>query len=35
MFTHGYWWVNDPDCIMLRDTLHFTDEEIIGIAVEK
>ncbi|KAA8495593.1 Alpha-galactosidase [Porphyridium purpureum] len=30
---HGRWWINDPDCILVRDTgTLFTQDEIIGIA---
>ncbi len=29
---HGYWWINDPDCLLLRNTLHFTNNELIGMA---
>lgn len=32
---HNKWWVNDPDCIILRNSTAFTDEEIVGIAVVK
>jgi hypothetical protein len=35
MFMHGYWWINDPDCMLLRKSLSFTDDEIIGIATVK
>ena len=35
LFMHRRWWVNDPDCIMLRDALHFSDAEIQGIASAK
>ncbi len=30
LFMHRQWWINDPDCIMLRDKLAFTQDEIIG-----
>jgi alpha-galactosidase len=32
---HGRWWLNDPDCIILRAGTSFTHEEIIGIATVK
>ena len=32
---HGRWWLNDPDCIILRTSTVFTQDEIIGIAVVK
>jgi hypothetical protein len=32
---HRQWWINDPDCMMLRDKLMFTDDEIRGIATSK
>lgn len=34
-FMHNKWWINDPDCLLLRDELPFTDDEIIGIATIK
>lgn len=30
---HGRWWVNDPDCMLLRDTTAFTAQEIIGMVI--
>lgn len=35
LFMHKKWWINDPDCLLLRDKLAFTDDEIIGIASVK
>jgi hypothetical protein len=35
MSMHKRWWINDPDCILLRTSTSFTDEEIIGIATVK
>lgn len=35
LFMHRQWWINDPDCMMLRDKLAFTDDEIRGIATSK
>lgn len=35
MAMHKRWWINDPDCLLLRDTTAFTDEEIRGIATVK
>ena len=32
---HGRWWINDPDCMLLRRSTSFTDEEIVGIATVK
>ena len=32
---HNKWWVNDPDCILLRHSTHFSDDEIRGIASVK
>ncbi len=32
---HGVWWVNDPDCMLLRETTQFTPAEVIGIATVK
>ena len=30
---HGRWWINDPDCILVRDSgTSFTSDEIVGIA---
>jgi hypothetical protein len=34
-FMHKKWFINDPDCLLLRDELPFTDEEVIGIATTK
>jgi len=35
MSMHGRWWINDPDCMLLRNTTHFSTEELIGIATAK
>ena len=35
MSMHARWWVNDPDCMLLRRTTSFTDDEIVGIATVK
>ena len=35
MFMHSYWWINDPDCMLLRNKLHFSEDEIIGIVTVK
>lgn len=35
MFMHGHWWTNDPDCMLLRQSLSFTSDEIRGIATIK
>jgi len=35
MSMHARWWINDPDCMLLRRSTTFTDEEIIGIATVK
>ena len=35
MFMHGYWWINDPDCMLLRPSLHFSEDELQGIATVK
>ncbi len=32
---HQHWWINDPDCLLLRDKLHFSLDEIRGIATSK
>jgi hypothetical protein len=32
---HNKWWINDPDCLMLRDSLSFTEDEIIAMATVK
>lgn len=32
---HNRWWINDPDCMLLRKTTSFSDEEIIGMATVK
>lgn len=32
---HKKWWINDPDCILLRKSTSFTDDEIIGMATIK
>lgn len=32
---HGVWWVNDPDCMLLRESTQFTPAEVIGIATVK
>lgn len=32
---HRRWWINDPDCILLRLSTHFNDDEIRGIATVK
>jgi hypothetical protein len=35
LFMHKQWWISDPDCMMLRDTLAFTLDEIRGMATAK
>jgi alpha-galactosidase len=30
MTMHGRWWVNDPDCMLLRESTYFTTAEVIG-----
>lgn len=35
LFMHGHWWINDPDCLTIRDSLKFTLDEIHGIATAK
>lgn len=35
MTMHGRWWINDPDCILLRTTTGYSDDEIMGIATVK
>eukprot|EP01041_Mallomonas_annulata_P010610 gene10610-22149_t len=35
MSMHGRWWINDPDCMLLRTSTSFTEDEIIGIATVK
>ena len=35
MQMHGRWWINDPDCMLLRKTIAFSNDEIIGIATIK
>jgi alpha-galactosidase len=35
MTMHGRWWINDPDCILLRTTTGYSDDEIVGIATVK
>jgi hypothetical protein len=35
MAMHKRWWINDPDCLLLRETTSFTDDEIRGIATVK
>ena len=32
---HGRWWINDPDCMLLRTSTHFSDREILSIATVK
>lgn len=32
---HGRWWVNDPDCMLLREATQFTPAELVGIATVK
>ena len=32
---HGRWWVNDPDCMLLREATQFTPAEVIGVATVK
>lgn len=32
---HRQWWVNDPDCLLLRDPLAFSEAELVGIATVK
>ena len=34
-FMHGKWWINDPDCLLLRDSLPFSEVEVIAIATVK
>jgi alpha-galactosidase len=32
-FLHGHWWLNDPDCLMLRDTeTELSDDEVRSLA---
>ncbi len=35
LFMHNKWWINDPDCLLLRDELPFNEDEIIGITTVK
>jgi hypothetical protein len=35
MTMHGKWWINDPDCILLRKSTNYSDLEILGIATVK
>ena len=35
MTMHGRWWINDPDCMLLRAALQFSEAEIVGIATVK
>jgi alpha-galactosidase len=37
MSMHGRWWINDPDCMIIRkgDDVGFSDDEIWGLAVTK
>lgn len=35
LFMHNNWWVNDPDCMLLRNQLKFTDREISAIITVK
>lgn len=35
LFMHGEWWINDPDCLLLRDKLRFTPDELVGICTTK
>jgi hypothetical protein len=35
MTMHGRWWINDPDCMLLRATTSFSEDEIVGIATVK
>lgn len=35
LFMHQQWWINDPDCMLLRDGLPLSEEEIRGIATTK
>ena len=35
MAMHGRWWINDPDCLLLRDNLKFTHSEVVSIATVK
>lgn len=35
MTMHGRWWINDPDCILLRDSTNYSEVEMIGIATLK
>lgn len=32
---HNKWFINDPDCLLLRDSLAFTECEIVSIATVK
>ncbi len=35
MSMHNRWWINDPDCLLLRDTTQYTYDELISIATIK
>lgn len=35
MSMHARWWINDPDCMLLRRSTSITDDEIIAIATVK
>lgn len=35
LYMHQKWWINDPDCMLLRDPLAFTNEEVMGLASVK
>jgi alpha-galactosidase len=35
MAMHGRWWINDPDCMLLRTSTAFSEDEIVGIATVK
>lgn len=35
MTMHGRWWINDPDCILLRESTNYSEAEMIGIATLK
>ena len=31
MSMHGRWWINDPDCLLLRGSTSFTVDEVINV----
>ena len=35
MSMHNRWWINDPDCLLLRGTTQYTYDELISIATIK